>query len=216
MAEALEMLPNRDPQDQVPQVSKPRHTRTRQVVHCAAIVASTVSAVVLIVGIVLIVLSIKRKHTDTYDPCGLSSDTNGVSLRELLAKIKRKYFELHRHKVYLDPKRFSAVNYKAYNPKPSYLKTITDTSFALQKELSNLKTNLNKLTAREIKAVFQAQHYLKHTFGQPYGVNYYHGGWMMAPNQFCFNPICEIKFDICNYLQLFKPRNLEDVNKLRY
>ena len=213
MAEAMNMLPNCE---QVPQVTKPRQIRTRQAVHCATVVVLIVSVVVLIVGIVLIVLSIKE-HAGTYITfCDLSSETDGVRLRELLTKIKRKYFELHRHKIYLDPKRFSAVNYKAYNPKPSYLKTITDTSFALQDELSNLKTNLDKLTVRERKAVFQAQHYLKHAFGQPYGVNYYAGGWMMGPNQFCMNPICEIKLDIYYYLQLSKPRNLKDVNKLRY
>lgn len=207
------------------QATQPKSTTRVRQPGCATMVVLLVSVVVLIVGIVLIIVSSKRHNSNVNsnsfrDSCRLSPNNEGTRLKEFLTKIKRSYFRLHPNKIYtnheMKDNAVSARNYKAYNPKPSTLKTITDTSRALYADLIRLNIDSRKLKPRERKALSQAKHYLRHTFGQPYGVNYYAGDWMLGPNQFCMEPLCKIKEDIRDHLLNFKPHNLNDLNTLRY
>ena len=102
--------------------------------------------------------------------------------------------------------------YTAYNPKPEYIKSVTDAAWKLLKEVDETKVDTNKLKPRERKALSQLKHFLKTVFGQPYDMNYYTGHWMMGPTFFCYKQaICNGGRHLSSMLKRLKPGNLEDV-----
>lgn len=187
------------------------------------VVLFLVAIILVVVGISLIVLSsiksCKGESEDEY--CSFSTEAKRVGLDDFLSRVQRSYFKLHPHKSYHDPQmgeeevEAMIKAYRPYNPSPQTLKDITDTSLALLKQLNGMKINVDKLKQREKKVLVQAKHYLQHTFGQPYDVNYYAGDWMFGPNQFCWQSVCSIGSDIFYHLDYFKPENLEGLKKLR-
>lgn len=193
------------------------------------IVLFIISMILVVVGISLIIVSSSKKY-DCHDEiddgnaelCGFSREAKRAGLDRFLTDVQQSYFKLHPHQAYHDPKmdfvedrEVLAQVYKPYNPNPSNLKKITDASLALLKRLNALKFNDNRLKPRERKTIVQAKHFLKHVFGQTYDMNYYTGDWLMGPNHFCWQPICDIGRDIFYHLDYFKPYNLTDLAKLR-
>ena len=138
-----------------------------------------------------------------------------MGLREFLDRVKATYFKLHPYDVYLDPdvtKDRIKTDFVGYDPTPSMIKNRTDTALGLLSEINGKKINTNSLKPREGKALAQVKHYLKHVFGQPYDVNYYAGDWMMGPNLFCWQEICNLGYAVYNGLGLYhKPYNASDV-----
>lgn len=192
------------------------------------VVLFLIAIILVVVGISLIVLSSAKSCKDESEEeemnkeyCNFSAEAKRVGLDDYLSQVQRSYFKLHPHKSYHDPQmdeehvEAMIKAYRPYNPSPQTLKDITDTSLALLRQLNGMKIDVNKLKQREKKALVEVKHYLQHTFGQPYDVNYYAGDWMFGPNQFCWQPVCSIGRDIYFHLDYFKPENLEGLRKLR-
>lgn len=194
----------------------------------AIVVLFLISITLVVVGISLIVMSSNKSCTnkvnegkDPSEYCNFSREAKRAGLGEFLSEIQRSFYELHPHRSYHDPKMDTEESeamiktYRPYNPSPEILKRITDTSLALLNKLKQLPINVDKLKPREKKVLAQAKHYLQHTFGQPYDMNYYAGDWMLGPNQFCWQPICGMGGDIFYHLDYFKPAGLGDLENLR-
>ena len=147
--------------------------------------------------------------------CAFSEEAQNVGLGEFLGRVKSTYYKLHPYDFVFDPDATTdriKREYVAYDPTPSTIKNRTDTAQALLKEIrdKSIKTDLLKL--RERKALAQVKHFLQHMFGQPYDVNYYAGDWMMGPNLFCWQPICEHGYSVYNGIgRHHKPYNADDV-----
>ena len=147
--------------------------------------------------------------------CAFSEEAQNVGLGEFLGRVKSTYYKLHPYDVVHDPDATAdriKREYVAYDPTPSTIKNRTDTAQALLKEIrdKSIKTDLLKL--RERKALAQVKHFLQHVFGHPYDVNYYDGDWMMGPNLFCWQPICDHGYGVYNGIgRHHKPYNADDV-----
>ena len=62
----------------------------------------------------------------------------------------------------------------------------------------------------------KVKHYLQHTFGVPFDENYYAGDWMMGPNFFCWQPICDVPRAIDGFALNLFPKTFTDVRKIYY
>ena len=147
--------------------------------------------------------------------CDFSAEAQNIGLAEFLGRVKATYYKLHPYDVPYDPDVTTdrvKTEYVAYDPTPSVIKNRTDTALALLKEISEKEVDTDKLQPRERKALAQVKHYLQHVFGQPYDVNYYAGDWMMGPNLFCWQEICNHGRAVYNGIgRHHKPFNAEDV-----
>lgn len=196
-------------------------------------VFAVIALVALIVGIVLIVLAVKKEgdnsnsgHSNSDDAisfCEYSEEAKRIGLDEMISKVKKTYYEKLPFKLPSDPdatREDISKNYKAYNPTPDYIKSVTDAARDLFDDVNEIKVNSNKLKPRERKALSQLKHYLKTVFGQPFDMNFYAGDWMLGPTFYCSKqPICEVGKHLEEMLKRLKPQNLEDVtlieNKLK-
>ena len=164
----------------------------------------------------------RAPSTQIPERCQFSAEAKQIGLDEFLKRVKTTFFQLHPYSIPFDPdinvdllegaERIKR-EYVAYDPTPSVIKNRTDVSWALLREINRKteKVNLNALKPRERKSLAQVKHYLQHTFGQPYDVNYYAGDWMMGPNLFCWQPICYHGYDFYNGIILHRPTNEDDV-----
>ena len=88
------------------------------------------------------------------------------------------FYQLHPYEVPYKPRVSPDEvkdNFKAFNPVPSSIKGIADTSVSLLQELNTLHINTELLKAREAKAVAEMKHFLQHSFGNVYDFDYYSG-----------------------------------------
>ena len=189
------------------------------------IVLVVVAVVVLIIGIVLIALASKKKGCDDHPGrpgeqtlasfCEYSDEAKRIGLDDILQRAKKSYYENNPFQTPNDPKATRdeiKKMYTAYNPKPEYIKQVTDAAWKLLKEVDETKVDNKKLKPRERKALSQLKHFLKTVFGQPYDMNYYTGHWMMGPTFFCYKQaICSGGKHLSSMLKRLKPGNLEDV-----
>ena len=199
------------------------------------ILLAVIAVVVLIVGIVLIALAAKSEKKDCQDCketkeekepgssggqtstsfCEYSEEAKRIGLQDILLRAKKSYYENNPFQVPTDPEATRdeiKKMYTAYNPKPQYIKNVTDAARELLKEVNETKVDTNKLKPRERKALSQLKHFLKTVFGQPYDMNYYTGHWMMGPTFFCYKQaICNGGRHLSSMLKRLKPENLEDV-----
>ena len=199
------------------------------------IVLAVISFIVLIVGIVLIALAVKKKDCDGNEDehrgssggeaassagfCEYSVEAKRIGLDDIIRRVKNSFYKHHSFQLPSDPdaKRDEIKDkYTAYNPTPEYIKQVTDAAWDLLKEINQTKLDSDKLKPRERKALSQLKHYLKTVFGQPFDMNYYTGHWMMGPTFFCNRQsACSvIRNHVHNMLKSLKPENLEDVNLL--
>ena len=192
-----------------------------------SLVVLAVGVIFLVVGIVLTVIALKEKDEKTHDlkiakretslsgGCDGSEEAKRIGLDEFLSRVQATYYELHPYDVFQDPDvktETVKAEYVAYDPTPAVIKTRTDKSLALLKEITDKKINEDALKSRERKAIAQVKHYLQHIFGQPYDVNYYAGDWMLGPNLFCWQAICYHGYGIYQGLGSYhKPFNASDV-----
>ena len=186
---------------------------------------------VLIIGIVLIALASKKKGCDDHEKerkhpgrpgeqtltyfCEYSEEAKRIGLDDILQRAKKSYYKNNPFQTPNDPKATRdeiKKMYTAYNPKPDYIKSVTDAAWKLLKEVNETKVDTKKLKPREAKALSQLKHFLKTVFGQPYDMNYYTGHWMMGPTFFCYKQaICNGGRHLSSMLKRLKPENLEDV-----
>jgi len=64
------------------------------------------------------------------------------------------------------------------------------------------------------------KHFLQNNFGKPYDTDYYAGDFLMGPNLFCLQQICDVgSSDIANGLGNIRPKELDDlqlfINKIK-
>ena len=195
------------------------------------IVLVVVAVVFLIIGIVLIALASKKKGCDDHEKerkhpgrpgeqtltyfCEYSEEAKRIGLDDILQRAKKSYYKNNPFQTPNDPKATRdeiKKMYTAYNPKPDYIKSVTDAAWKLLKEVNETKVDTKKLKPREAKALSQLKHFLKTVFGQPYDMNYYTGHWMMGPTFFCYKQaICNGGRHLSSMLKRLKPENLEDV-----
>ena len=173
-----------------------------------------------ITGIVLVIIGVV-KFLQNPEDCNKQDAVEAQKFLKLLNKVKDVYYASYPNNIAYDPDVEVAQiidNFTPYDPTPSAIKSRTDTSAKLRKELKDLNLDLTKLKPREKKAVAQLAHYLDNNFGNPYEENYYAGDWMMGPNYFCWQPICDIGSDIRVHFGIsktkFVPRNVKDVENI--
>ena len=192
-----------------------------------------IAFVVLIIGIVLIALSFKKKdcaHNDDGEEkqqaqvsgeqilssfCEYSEEAKRIGLHDILVRAKKSYYQYNPFLLTSDPDATRdeiKEKYTAYNPKPEHIKQVTDAARKLLKEVNEAEVDTDKLKSRERKALSQIKHFLKTVFGLPYDMNYYAGHWMMGPTYFCFKHMfCSVGKHLSSMLKKLKPESLEDV-----
>ena len=151
------------------------------------------------------------------DRCLPSDEAVRSGLDRFLQKVEDTYYQLHPNKIAWKPGVTASevrTKYRAYDPSPRNIKLITDKAWALLGEIDNADVEHAILKPREKKALAQVKHYLKHVFGTAYDVNYYAGDFLLGPNLWCWQPICEIPYDFQKHLPYFKPLNTKDLEKL--
>ena len=97
---------------------------------------------------------------------------------------------------------------------PSNIKLITDEAWVLLDEINKSHFEVHKLKPRERKALVQVKHYLQHVFGTPYDANYYAGDFLMGPNLWCWQPLCDVTYELHYSLYHFKPNTTKDLENL--
>ena len=200
---------------------------SRKIYALAAVIAlAVVGLVLVIVGSVLISRSANRQCSSSSnsvtDQCKSSDEASNSGFAQFLTRVQEAYHEYNRHnyiyKVGFDPSQNLEQlkkKYRAYDPSPKNLKTVTDKAFALLDEIKNMKIETAKLKPTEKKALAQVKHYLQHVFGWPYDSNYYAGDFLLGPNLFCWQPICDLGTDIRVNLKYFAPSNVKEMEFLR-
>ena len=189
-----------------------------------------IAFVFMIVGIVLMAVAASEQKneeerapsTPTMAPssrCSFSQEAQKAGLVEFLDRVKSTYYKLHPYDVHNDPEVTTdrvKKEYVAYDPTPSVIKKRTDAAVALLQEINNKQINTDLLKPREKKALAQVKHYLQHVFGQPYGANYYAGDWMMGPNLYCMQEICDHGNAVYNGIgRHHKPHSVSDVRDIK-
>lgn len=177
-----------------------------------------ISLVVLIVGI--------NKYGGANNECKrvnkahLKSNIESDKLIAFLTKVKNEYYTHFPQYQHLDPeiKLNDVINkFHTIDTRPLAIKKRTDKSKELAQQLKDLNLQSVKLAPRERKAAAQLEHFLANNFGHPYDENYYAGDWMLGPNYFCWQGICEIGRNLkdnFNWKSGFQPKTLKNVEKL--
>lgn len=113
-------------------------------------------------------------------------------------KLKVIFYQLHPYEVPYKP-RVSRdevrKSFKAFDPLPSSIKSSTDSARSLLQELNTLRVNTVLLKTREAKAAAELKHFLEHSFGNIYDLDYYSGNYQLKTtmNYLCFAVILFIK-----------------------
>ena len=197
------------------------------------VILVVITFVVLIIGIVLIALSFKKKDCAQNDDgeekqqaqaygeqtlssfCEYSEEAKRIGLHDILVRAKKSYYEYNPFLLTSDPDATRdeiKEKYTAYNPKTEHIKQVTDAARKLLKEVNEAEVDTNKLKSRKRKALSQIKHFLKTVFGLPYDMNYYAGHWMMGPTYVCFKHMfCSVGRHLSSMLKKLKPESLEDV-----
>jgi len=174
----------------------------------------------LITGIVLLTrdTSCVESTPQTSERCSYSDEAVRGGLDTFLKKVQDSYYRLHPNKI-ADKPGVSPTEirgkYRSYDPSPSNIRLITDEAWALLDEINQTNFEVHELRPRERKALAQVKHYLHHVFGTPYDVNYYAGDFLLGPNLWCWQPLCDVTYEIKNSLYHFKPNTTKDLEKLQ-
>ncbi|XP_031556875.1 uncharacterized protein LOC116293574 [Actinia tenebrosa] len=213
------------------QLQDPDDSHTRQkkatcfrVFVCFAVLGLSIGVAVFIAGIVILNKSSTSQcpnKLESRSSCGFSPEARRVGLPDVLRKIKEAYYEYNPNYVAWKPdlfgkelNEFVKKSYRPYDPHPTKLKAKTDKSLGLLEDVKSMNPNKDLLTPRESKAVAQASHFLQHNFGTPYDENYYAGDWMLGPNYFCWQPICNLAYELRSYGMHAMPRTINDVQQV--
>ena len=172
----------------------------------------------LITGIVLLT----RDHDTSCDEssprrCSYSDEAVRGGLDTFLQKVQDSYYRLHPNRIAYKPRVSPSEireKYRSYDPSPSNVKIITDEAWELLDEIKKTNFEVHKLKPRERKALAQVKHYLQHVFGTPYDVNYYAGDFLMGPNLWCWQPLCDTPSEMKKSLYHFKPNSTKDLENL--
>ena len=186
------------------------------------IILAAVPVLLLLALVIVLVILLTRGKSD--DPkikgCSFSDEAKRIGLDSFLNELLQKHHELLPEKLGSKPGVTSEEvrkHYRPYDPHPSAIKNFTDEVRILHDRLEEIigKSNGVKLKLRENKAMFVAQHLLRHSFDWgPYERNYYAGDWMFEPNLYCWQPICSVLSNLEDAIQYFQPSNLEGLEQI--
>ena len=149
--------------------------------------------------------------------CGYSDEAKRVNLQQFLEKVQDKFYELRPQElVYKSgvPKIEFRQKFRLYDPSPDHIKLETDESAKLWSELKLMSVDFNKLKPREQKAIKQTEHFLQHVFATSFHGNYYAGDFLLGPDYFCWEPICDARYNMFYGFQRFKPSSEKEVIQL--
>ena len=181
---------------------------------------ATTGLICLITGIILLTRDTPCAEVTPgiSERCSYSDEALRGGLDTFLQKVQDSYFRLHPNRIAYKPRVSPSEireKYRSYDPSPSNIKLITDEAWALLDEINKTHFEVHKLKPRERKALAQVKHYLQHVFGAPYDVNYYAGDFLMGPNLWCWQPLCDVTYEIKYSMYHFKPNTTEDLENLR-
>ena len=181
--------------------------------------------ILLIVGIVLLVKTKacekrigEEKPTSSKQRCEYSTEAVNFGLDKFLQKVQDSYYKAFPSDiVYKAGVKVDEIKrtFKPFDPSPENLKKITDTAKELLREINAKEIKMASLKPREKKALFRVKHFLQFTFASPYDVNYYAGDFLMGPNLFCWQPICDISRQVHYALRYYMPKEVEDLDVLK-
>ncbi|EDO33631.1 predicted protein [Nematostella vectensis] len=183
-----------------------------------------VAAGVIIVGIsclaagiaLMVKYSVKKQSKTSSENGFTTAETKNSRFSSLLQKLQDTHFELYPERIFMKPDLTAAEakkRFRSYDPTPSRLKYVTDTSRALLKEFENFDPSSSELSLRERRAYEQAKFWLKHVYphGIPFGYDYYVGDWLLGPDVFCWMPICYVLEFFEFTMKNLKPNNLGEM-----
>ncbi|RMX39595.1 hypothetical protein pdam_00004022, partial [Pocillopora damicornis] len=151
--------------------------------------------------------------------CQSSSEATRSQLTELLAEIQQTFFyQLHPEHI----ARMAEVtpelireHFQPFDPSPDAIKRRTDKALELRRRLNTLQIDTKKLKLRERKAIHVASDVLLAQGWDPYGMNYYSGDWLLGPNLFCWQPVCQVFGNLNSVFSHFKPDNMDKLERLK-
>ena len=151
--------------------------------------------------------------------CLASAEANRSSLTDLLAEVQRLYFyQLHPERIYelesVTPEDIRQ-HFRPYDPSPDAIKRRTDEAMELRRRLDALQINTRRLKLRERKAIHVASDVLLSLGWEPYSQDYYSGDWLLGPNMFCWEPVCQVFNHLHSALPHFKPQDLTQLERLK-
>ncbi|XP_068722705.1 uncharacterized protein [Montipora capricornis] len=185
-----------------------------------AVILTVTGTICLITGIVLLTKS-KSPSCDTKemsDRCSSSDEASRSGLDTFLQIMQDSYFRLHPNKIAYKPGVTPSEireKYRSYDPSPANIKYVTDEAWRLLDEANKLDLKVHKLKQREKKALSQVKHYLQHIFGTPYEANYYAGDFLLGPNLWCWQPLCDVPYEIMTTMRHFKPNTTKALENLK-
>lgn len=197
---------------------------------CFTCMATNSVVVFYIIGVILCTVggdlecsadTSKAQTREKSTACNYSDEAQRVGLEAFLRKVKSTYYKMNPNNVVYDPDstpKSIRRDFSPYNAHPNAIRDRTDAAKALCREANKLHKNAdgNKLKPRERKAIAQVKHFLQSNFGAPYDENYYAGDWLLGPNTFCWQPICNVGGDLQAHFTYkewgIQPKTVDDVN----
>ena len=179
-----------------------------------AIVLFTISLCVISVGALIattaFLLTRDVKNNESSPQCERTKKPENQKARELYAKIKAKYNELHPDPVLKNSGGVSTIDPFYLDFTPSLYKKRTVAAKELLKELETLAGNV--ALSKEEDLVFELfRRFLVNTFGTPYENNYEIGDWLLGPNIFCWQTSCGLLTSLGEALKQIEPKTIKDV-----
>ncbi len=209
-------LPNKSGKDK---------TRSRSEYRLVKIVLAVIPILLLLTLVIVLVILLTRSKSDEpktngLGGCDFSDEAKRVDLDSFLNELLQKYHELMPEKLGSKPgvtPEEIRKHYRPYDPSPSAIKNFTDEVRRLHDKLEEIigKSNESRMKLRENKAMYVAQHLLRHSFDWgPYERNYYVGDWMFEPNLYCWQPICNVLSDLESVIFYYKPNDLKGIEQI--
>lgn len=204
-------------------IDKPR---SRSEYRLVKIVLAAIPILLLLALVIVLVILLTRGKSD--DPkknglqggCAFSDEAKRVGLDSFLNELLQKHHELMPEKLGSKPGVTAEEireHYRPYDPSPSAIKNFTDEVRRLHDRLEEIigKSNGSRMKLRENKAMYVAQHLLRHSFDWgPYERNYYVGDWMFEPNLYCWQPICDVLSNLESVIFYYKPSDLKEIEQI--
>ena len=212
----------------LPQKSEKGKRGSRNEYRLVKIVLAAVPILLLLALVIVLVILLTRGKSEEpkkngLGGCRFSDEAKRVGLDSFLKGLLQKHYELLPEKLGSKPGVTAEEvrkHYRPYDPHPSAIKNFTDEVRILHDRLEEIigKSDGLKMKLRENKAMYVAQHLLKHSFDWgPYERNYYAGDWMFEPNLYCWQPICDVLSNLEGAILYLKPndlKGLEHIEKL--
>lgn len=209
----------------LPQKSEKDKRGSRNDYRLVKIVLAAVPILLLLALVIVLVILLTRDNSDDtkkngLSVCSFSDEAKRVGLDSFLNELLQKHFELMPEKLGSKPgvtPEEVRKHYRPYDPHPSAIKNFTDEVRRLHDQLEEIigKSDGPQMKLRENKAMYVAEHLLRHSFDWgPYERNYYAGDWMFEPNLYCWQPICGVLTNLEDVILRFKPNDLEGLEQI--